>query len=843
MDAPRAVLIVFLLIFIFVSPDTRPPTPVQQFNLRQLVVEERQAVDLLNSSSYGDLEPGRDQWINVTGLRENDGYAWDLLSKVQERAREQMNHILGPARGPQQTLGGGTIRRNDVAEDHARTTINVSEAVHMEGPGIAIYQNMTSILRGRWIRSKIEQGSRSLAINLTALAPRVTYITREFDRNITGSEGDLRIKLDEKSSTAYITESDISREIRAELIVKDETSTGDGWQIALHGVHYPKVGGAVLTTSSEKFAGIFSLPQFARSQHEFELSRALLNRTLPPKIKEHEKSMFMNPAFPWSSSPNNPGDLLFPTPHCEYIVYLQQHPLISSKAGRQFRNTNFQERLSLVEEELRYPSGAPLYDVPPLTLSALIYSPDCGFILESKGPPEFTSQDGSHLRGPKLESFLRTVKQCMLIFAMIIAAEITLLIRQMKDTSTPSTRSRISFYSIAIMAMGDGFVCLGFQIVSMFMDAAFLILISTAFLGFLCVSFFGMKFLMDIWTVQAPERREAERRSVEANVDRRPPISATTNSTLVASTDSPDTLPLPVTAPRLTDTGATPIILPSDQDTGAADTEDATMTTQANPPTTLGSARREMGALYSRFYFVLLMILFLSLHATTWPTTLRSMYTNVLSFAYLSFWAPQIYRNVMRNCRKAIRLEFVVGQSILRLVPFLYFFTFRDNIMYVEVDLNVAYVLAGWVWIQVWALISQEILGPRFFVPKGWAPPAYDYHPVLRENDEESGAMMPIGFTQATSDDTPSPTTTTGESKQRGEKSFDCAICMQSIDVPILLSASEAEGAASSIATNLLGRRAYMVTPCRHIFHSACLEGWMRYRLQCPICRENLPPL
>jgi len=28
-----------------------------------------------------------------------------------------------------------------------------------------------------------------------------------------------------------------------------------------------------------------------------------------------------------------------------------------------------------------------------------------------------------------------------------------------------------------------------------------------------------------------------------------------------------------------------------------------------------------------------------------------------------------------------------------------------------------------------------------------------------------------------------------------------------------------------------------MVTPCRHVFHSNCLEGWMRFRLQCPNCR------
>jgi hypothetical protein len=40
-----------------------------------------------------------------------------------------------------------------------------------------------------------------------------------------------------------------------------------------------------------------------------------------------------------------------------------------------------------------------------------------------------------------------------------------------------------------------------------------------------------------------------------------------------------------------------------------------------------------------------------------------------------------------------------------------------------------------------------------------------------------------------------------------------------------------------------LSRRTYMVTPCRHIFHTACLESWMRLRLQCPICRDTIPPV
>ena len=551
---------------------------------------------------------------------------------------------------------------------------------------------------------------------------------------------------------------------------------------------------------------------------------------------------------PWTSLPHNPSDTVFPVPHCELIVYLQQHP-------NEDTNIDF----SKLEKELRYPTGASVPAAPIMRMSALIFSPDCGFVLESKGPPEFAPQEGLHLNGLKLESYMQVARRCILAFATVISAEVFLSIRQMKDASTPSTKSRVSFYTIAMMALGDGFACMGFMFVSMMIDAAFLPLIATAFLSFLGVSFFGMKFLMDIWTVQAPERHERERdrtrpRNGTASANAEPPPAPRTTPapTGVVTAAGADTLPLPVTARRPTDTGATPIIIPSDQDVDAetADNPDNTATQPANQNTTLNTARREMSALYSKFYFLLLGLVFLSLHATTWPIPLRSFYTNTICFTYLSFWLPQIKRNITRNCRRALRWEFVIGQSILRLTPIVYLYIVPQNVLFFDNDTNMAYIFIAWIWLQVWALASQEILGPRFFVPNGWAPPAYDYHPIMREDgDEESGSTIPSGSTQATSSSPvdhnfPLSQPRTGNST----KVFDCAICTETITVPIIPKAGSSEGerrgsTSAPLSTSLFARRAYMVTPCNHVFHSGCLEGWMRYRLQCPICRDDLPPL
>lgn len=566
-----------------------------------------------------------------------------------------------------------------------------------------------------------------------------------------------------------------------------------------------------------------------------------------------QQSEFNAVSNPWTSSPHNPSDTVFPVPHCEFIVYLQQHP-----------NDDINIDFRKLEQELRFPTGASVSSAPGIRMSALIFSPDCGFVLESKGPPDFAPQDGLHLNGLKLESYMQVTRRCIIAFAAVISAEIFLSIRQMKDASTPSTKSRVSFYTVAMLALGDGFACMGFMFVSMMIDAAFLPLIATAFLSFLGVSFFGMKFLMDIWTIQAPERQERDRgrprplnETAAANTAPAPPAISTPATTGIVTAAGADTLPPPVTARRPQDTAAAPIIVPSDQDVDAEIVENPgnTATQPTTQNTTLNTARREMSALYSKFYFLLLGLVFLSLHATTWPVPLRSFYTNTICFTYLSFWLPQIKRNITRNCRRALRWEFVVGQSVLRLAPILYLYTVPQNVLFFDNDTNMAYIFIAWVWLQVWALASQEILGPRFFVPNGWAPPAYDYHPIMREEgDEESGSTMPSGFNQATA---ASPTQSISLSSQSrtgnstaspNTKVFDCAICAETLSVPIIPKDGSSEGqgqgsASATLPTALFARRAYMVTPCNHVFHSGCLENWMRYRLQCPICRDDLPPL
>jgi transmembrane E3 ubiquitin-protein ligase len=554
----------------------------------------------------------------------------------------------------------------------------------------------------------------------------------------------------------------------------------------------------------------------------FTQARDILRQSLEDKRRKRGSTSRL-----WASQLDGIDEGIFAVPRCEYIVYLQQHEhkSVSMTAGETGKHWTH-DLIELVEDELRVPMGAPVPPAPRLRMSMTAFSPDCGFVIESKGPPNFASAKGGHFQGPKMEVYTRSTRYIALSFAAVVAFQIVLLIRQQKDASTPSMRSRISFYSIAMLAFGDGFTFFALIYASLLDESTFYTILGAAIFAFVSISFFGMRFLLDIWTVQATERSRQQRQTATST-------SSTRNAPNVNSEAGSRPI-LPVHA----DIQPIPVIIPSDQDIAAEEQSVAANTAATTNDTGELSPVQHFRLLWGRFSIITFCLLILCMYAETWPGTLRALFVDALAFIYLSFWWPQIYRNVMRNCRRALRWDFVLGQSILRLLPAIYIYAVEDNILFARTDVRTLLVLLSWVWIQILVLLSQELLGARFLVPDGWAPPAYDYHPVIREDEED--ATLPTGYNEDPAETMPPATPSKpGESKVKGKRTYDCTICGNDVEVVVIPIGGSKEG----MAGNILGRRGYMVTPCRHVFHTPCLEGWMRYRLQCPNCRETLPPL
>jgi len=267
--------------------------------------------------------------------------------------------------------------------------------------------------------------------------------------------------------------------------------------------------------------------------------------------------------------------------------------------------------------------------------------------------------------------------------------------------------------------------------------------------------------------------------------------------------------------------------------------------------------RRQTAMLHLRFYVALLG----SCLGFTYSNNYRTLYMLLL----YSFWIPQIVHNVVTEAKKSMHPHYICGMSVTRLFVPLYMFANEGNFLkpfYPENPINVfmCQLLILWVGIQTGVLYAQSHFGARFFIPAQFLPPKYDYNRpipasllpqdnIIANPTEQLQNERELPKTEVRSLVVPSrdlksrggnarnrkegnrlkgETVMTAETVTEVPKSFgapciECVICYNDIDTS--------------------DRTEYMIAPCNHIFHKDCLIQWMEVKMECPICRHNLPAL
>lgn len=285
----------------------------------------------------------------------------------------------------------------------------------------------------------------------------------------------------------------------------------------------------------------------------------------------------------------------------------------------------------------------------------------------------------------------------------------------------------------------------------------------------------------------------------------------------------------------------------------------------SNGGQTAEALRRQVAMLHLRFYVALFATFLLTFY-------IGDKYRTVYILALYSFWIPQIILNVITEAKTPLHKNFIYGMSISRLVAPIYSFGVSNNFLkevYPDspTDSLTCQMLVLWVGIQTAILIAQGKYGARFMIPARFLPPKFDYSRPLPPS------MLPPGMTHSQPNNTDTlgdaprsgdtqgllpneaastaprdrhTTAVTTRNRMRGnrahrhhestmvvtsdaeraaqtEPTLDCSICYDAIDVR--------------------NRRGYMLAPCDHIFHRDCLVQWMDVKMECPICRTELPAL
>ncbi|BGP33521.1 hypothetical protein JCM10296v2_005325 [Rhodotorula toruloides] len=453
---------------------------------------------------------------------------------------------------------------------------------------------------------------------------------------------------------------------------------------------------------------------------------------------------------------------------------------------------------------LFHPTGSSIAQPAQSTFSALLSSPNCGLVLSV---PSAVLSQTSEL----WDSATRFAGWLLLAHAAVLV----LTVRQLERVSRrPGTVANVAPQSIAGNCIVDAYVFVTLLTIGIVTESrATLPLLGAAFLALLSSLLFGTRYIALI-------REGTPNRPAAARAE-----------------------PVQATAPA--------------QEEGEAGTA-TEGASEEREGVVVRWARRQVAQWRRRDT---ILAVSLGLVAYLAISLLMRGWTPFILWIVYSNWIPQILHNVYRGtARQSLANEFVIGTTIARLFPPLYFWAYEGNCLLVEPTPKVWY-LAAYSVAQATVLVLQSLFstptspatrillrlpffssastggGARFFLPDPLimtlelpSVSSWNYHP--RELPPALLADLASQELETGGGDKSSAY----DSHAKGAPEPDCPICLSPIQV-LPTKDDLTQGKEDEV------RMAFAITPCGHVVHTECLEQWMMVRAICPVCRASLPAL
>ena len=593
---------------------------------------------------------------------------------------------------------------------------------------------------------------------------------------------------------------------RIDLNLKDYSEIND-YTIEMDAVYYQSTGALVATSNSAKFYGSYGLSHLTMNEGNFATAKKLMTQYNNMRDGKSLSLDDMN------------GAILKAFDQCEMITFMQ------------FNKTGFtHDELRYIDAELKHPSGKPLPDtLPKLSVKEfLIYSPNCGIIL--------TNKPNSSFSGERVEVWYKQIRHLLTGLLVLVSIQLYLTFNQVNAARTPGQLSVISSKTLYFFGFEDSLLAIISLLLSTIATDLYLLLACVATIAFILCGVFEMRFLVSVLTTQANERGTTWCEIMRGSRQESSP--ATTPTSVEEPAEGP-LLPLANTPTQQ-----------QQQQQSQDQTPEQQMQTE---PNTAWQETSYSNSIFASGFTLSIVAMFLIFSSFDWRRKYRIIFEYISLIFINSYWVPQFLRNTLKNRRNSFSWQYIIGSSIVRVVPIYYFALYKENPLRHRYDPYLCVVVTSWVLIQLGLLLLQNRLGARFWINEKWLPQAYDYHRVLSLKELEEGGIssdLLASFKQKTSSSSSSSTTTTETNNDRRAEEFvdcecTCPICMTDVTIPILVKDKDLSEAKKKNLHQHSGaaQKEYMITPCQHIFHADCLESWMKYKLQCPVCRTSLPPI
>lgn len=240
--------------------------------------------------------------------------------------------------------------------------------------------------------------------------------------------------------------------------------------------------------------------------------------------------------------------------------------------------------------------------------------------------------------------------------------------------------------------------------------------------------------------------------------------------------------------------------------------------------------RKRLLCLYIFFY------LSLSLMVLNLRECLKNFYLILL--VYIFSWLSQILFSIITNTRPPMSRMYIICLSLSKIYLPIYLKAFDGNLFDLKPSYFKVYLIVIIIIVEIIVLLLQKSFGARTILPKKYRRKGFDYY------KDKVNIEMHVS------------------------KNPNCVICLESLMVEVdenfntIQKKEKTKNSCNKVIhlcfmdrvtrkikrwiDNMEGKtrkKKYMITPCDHVFHTVCLEKWMRQKNECPYCKGVLPPI
>ena len=227
-------------------------------------------------------------------------------------------------------------------------------------------------------------------------------------------------------------------------------------------------------------------------------------------------------------------------------------------------------------------------------------------------------------------------------------------------------------------------------------------------------------------------------------------------------------------------------------------------------------------------------------------------------FSFILTWLPQIIFNILYKNRVSFPIIYIISVILNRIFPSFYLNYFKNNFLRIPPNKNIAIISVISLLSLSLVLYSQTLLGPRWFLPL-LKVEEYNFYidenelrktkkdidslecliclnPIIENNEKDYNNDNGLGFNETDSlvievndnsmDYNENNRNKCGKICKFKYKKRCCG------NNSIIMNFHE-------FSKNIMNKP-FMITPCKHVFHSDCLEEWFKMKKECPNCRTMI---